>query len=145
VVDDTLLAAPGVVAAGDIARFPSRRFGQSLRIEHWENAIQMGEAAARRLLVVEGGVADRYDPVPWFWSDQYDRKIQLAGHSGADDTVEVVIGDTAERVFVALYGRAGKVVGVLGMNRPRHVMQLRQLVIDGAPWDDGLARAAELA
>lgn len=145
VVDDTLLAAPGVVAAGDIARFPSRRFGQSLRIEHWENAIQMGEAAARRLLVADGGTPAVYDPVPWFWSDQYDRKIQLAGHSGADDDVQVVIGSPDERVFVALYGRAGKVVGVLGMNRPRHVMQLRQLVVDGMSWDDGLARAAELA
>jgi len=145
VVDDTLLAAPGVVAAGDIARFPSRRFGQSLRIEHWENAIQMGEAAARRLLVPDGVEAAVYDPVPWFWSDQYDRKIQLAGHSGADDVVDVVIGSTDERRFVALYGRAGRVVGVLGMNRPRHVMQLRQLVVDGASWDDGRAQAAALA
>ncbi len=145
VVDDTLLAAPGVVAAGDIARFPSRRFGRSLRVEHWENAIQMGEAAARRLLVADGEAPEVYDPVPWFWSDQYDRKIQLAGHAGADATVEVVIGDPADRVFVALYGRAGTVVGVLGMNRPRHVMQLRQLVVDGASWSDGLARAAELA
>lgn len=144
VVDETLLAAPGVVAAGDIARFPSRRFGQALRIEHWENAIQMGEAAGRRLLVGAGEVAPIYDPIPWFWSDQYDRKIQLAGHSGADDRVEVVIGSTDERRFVALYGRAGVVVGVLGINRPRQVMQLRPLVAESASWDAGLARAREL-
>ena len=145
VADTTLLAGPGVVVAGDLARFPSARFGQMMRIEHWENAIQMGEAAARRLLVAESETPEVYDPVPWFWSDQYDRKIQLAGHSGPDDRVEVVIGSVDERRFVALYGRDDRVVGVLGMNRPRHVMQLRPLVIEGASWADGMARAAELA
>jgi len=144
VVDETLEAAPGVVAAGDIARFPSRRFGEMLRVEHWENAIQMGEAAGRRLLVADRADAEIYDPVPWFWSDQYDRKIQLAGRSGPDDEVEVVHGSTDERRFVALYGREGRVVGVLGMNRPRHVMQLRSLVTDGVDWHDGLARARAL-
>jgi 3-phenylpropionate/trans-cinnamate dioxygenase ferredoxin reductase component len=144
VVDATLEAAPGVVAAGDIARWPSARFGESLRIEHWENAIQMGEAAARRVLVDNGAPAAVYDPVPWFWSDQYDRKIQLAGRSGADADLEVVHGSLEERRFVALYGRAGRVIGVLGMNRPRHVMQLRGLVVDAVGWDEGLARAREL-
>jgi 3-phenylpropionate/trans-cinnamate dioxygenase ferredoxin reductase component len=144
VVDETLEAAPGVVAAGDIARYPSRRFGELLRIEHWENAIQMGAAAAKRLLVAEPGDAEVYDPVPYFWSDQYDRKIQLVGRSGADDQVEVVHGSTAEGRFVALYGRHGRVIGVLGMNRPRHVMQLKALVDEGASWDDGLARARAL-
>jgi NADPH-dependent 2,4-dienoyl-CoA reductase/sulfur reductase-like enzyme len=143
VCDDTLLAAPGVVAAGDVARWPSRRFGEALRVEHWENAVQQGEAAARRVLVT--GTPEVFDPVPWFWSDQYDRKIQLAGRSGGDHDVEVVIGSVEERRFVALYGRDGRVRGVLGMNRPRHVMQLRALVADGVGWDEGLARAKELA
>lgn len=144
VCDDTLLAAPGVTAAGDLARWPSRRFGELLRTEHWENAIQMGEAAARRLLV-GADEATPYDPVPWFWSDQYDRKIQLAGRSSADHDVEVVIGSTDEKRFVALYGHDGIVTGVLGMNRPRHVMQLRALVEEPTGWSDGLERARELA
>lgn len=143
VCDETLVAAPGVVAAGDIARWPSRRFGEMLRVEHWENAIQQGEAAARRLLAT--GAPALFDPVPWFWSDQYDRKIQLAGRSGADHDVEVVVGSLQERRFVALYGRDGRVRGVLGMNRPRHVMQLRPLVEDGVPWVEGLERAKEMA
>ncbi len=143
VCDDTLLAAPGVAAAGDIARWPSRRFGEVLRVEHWENAIQQGEAAARRLLAT--GEPEVFDPVPWFWSDQYDRKIQLAGRSGGDHDVEVVVGSLEERRFVALYGRGGRVRGVLGMNRPRHVMQLRPLVVDGWSWDEALARAKEMA
>lgn len=148
-VDASLLAAPGVVAAGDVARFPSRRFRADLRIEHWENAIQMGEHAARTLLAEAAGedLAARppFDPVPWFWSDQYDRKIQLAGRSGADHDVEVVIGSTDERRFVALYGKDGVVRGVLGWNRPRHVMQLRRLVEESVPWADGLAEARALA
>ncbi len=148
VCDETLLAAPGVVAAGDIARWPSRRYGQMLRVEHWENAVQMGEAAACRLLVDLGlsdAAPEAYDPIPWFWSDQYDRKIQLLGRSGANHDVEVVIGSTDEKRFVALYGLDGIVTGVLGMNRPRHVMQLRSVVEDRLSWDEALRRAKEFA
>jgi len=148
VTDATLLAAPGVVAAGDIARWPSARYGELLRIEHWENAIQMGEHAGRTLLAHaqdRPADAEAYDPVPWFWSDMFDRKIQLAGRSGPDHDVEVVIGSLEERRFVALYGRDGRVDGVLGWNRPRHVMQLRTLAEEHVPWADGLARARELA
>ncbi len=142
VCDETLLAAPGITAAGDIARWPSKRFGEYLRVEHWETAVQMGEAAARRLLAEDSDAApEAFDPVPWFWSDQYDRKIQLAGRSSADDDVEVVLGSLDERRFVALYGRQGTVVGVLGMNRPAHVARLRALVEDQVPWAEGLERA----
>jgi 3-phenylpropionate/trans-cinnamate dioxygenase ferredoxin reductase subunit len=77
--------------------------------------------------------------VPWFWSDQYDRKIQLAGRSRPDDEVRIVDGSLDERRFVAIFGRAGRIVGVLGMNRPRPVMQYRQLIADGASWDAALA------
>ncbi|MCA9525039.1 MAG: hypothetical protein KC549_01925, partial [Myxococcales bacterium] len=70
----------GVVAAGDVARWPNARFGgEPARIEHWDNAIEMAVAAARRLLAAEGASGVPYEPVPWFWSDLYDRKIQLAG------------------------------------------------------------------
>jgi 3-phenylpropionate/trans-cinnamate dioxygenase ferredoxin reductase subunit len=145
VCDATLLAAPGVVAAGDIARYPSERFGQMLRVEHWEHAIQGGEAAARRLLAEAAGTEPAaFDPVPWFWSDQYDRKLQLAGRPSATDEVRVVHGSTDEFRFVALYGREGRLVGVLGMNRPRHVIQLRGLLDEGASFDEALERAAAL-
>lgn len=146
VCDENLQAAPGVFAAGDVARWPSRRFGALQRVEHWENAIQQGEAVARNLLaVVHARPLDAYDPIPWFWSDQYDRKIQLAGWSGAEYDVEVVHGSTDERRFVALYGREGRVTGVLGFNRPRHVMRLRNLVDEAAPWTDGVAVAREMS
>ena len=136
VCDETCLAAPGVVAAGDVARWPSRRFGELMRIEHWDNAIAMGTHAARTLLA--DTAAEPYDPVPWFWSDQYDRKIQLAGRAAPDDVVEVVAGNVEERRFVALYGRDDTVVGVLGMNQPAQVMRWRSLVEERTTWDDAL-------
>ena len=168
VCDETLLAAPGITSAGDVARWPNRRFGETMRVEHWDNAIEQGIAAARRLLAggwgqsgggeagsevagssksgssseagsEEAGEAVPFTPVPWFWSDQYDRKIQLAGRSSPDGKVEIVTGSLEERRFAAIYERDGKLVGVLGMNRPRHVMQYRQLIVDGASWQEALA------
>ena len=145
VCDETLLAAPGVVAAGDIARYPSTRFGRSVRIEHWETSIQGGEAAARTLLAHAAGVAAPvHDPVPWFWSDQYDRKIQLAGRPDPSDECVVVHGSTDERRFVALYGNGDRLTGVLGMNRPRHVVQLRMAMEEGVSFTEARERAAAL-
>lgn len=142
VCDATTLAAPGVVAAGDVARWPNARFGGELmRIEHWDNAIEMAQAAAARLLAASDDTAVPYEPVPWFWSDLYDRKIQLAGRSGPDDEVQVVTGDVAERRFVALYGRNGRLVGALGWNRPRHIIQWRQRLAEGLDYADAVALA----
>jgi NADPH-dependent 2,4-dienoyl-CoA reductase/sulfur reductase-like enzyme len=140
VCDATCLAAPGVVAAGDVARWHNPRFDEVMRVEHWENALQQGEVAARRLLAGDGP-ADVYDPVPWFWSDQYDRKIQLAGRAAPDDDIRLVEGSFEERRFVVLFGRAGRLVGVLGFNRPRHVMEYRQLIMAGTAWADVPASA----
>ena len=145
VCDNTLLAAPGIVAAGDIARYPSARFGRMLRVEHWETAIAGGEAAARRLLAEASGETPVvFDPIPWFWSDQYDRKIQLAGRPMPTDTCVVVHGSTDEFRFVALYGDGDRLTGVLGMNRPRHVVQLRALFEEGASFSEACERAATL-
>lgn len=135
VCDAAGLAAPGVAAAGDVARWPNRRFGEVMRVEHWDNAAAQGAHSARALL----GAAEPYEPVPWFWSDQYDRKIQLAGHVRPDDEVRVVAGSVAERRFAALYGRGGKLMGALGFNRPRHVMRYRAMIEQGAAFEEALA------
>ena len=135
--DETLLAAPGIVAAGDVAEWSNPRFGEVLRVEHWDNAVTSGQHAARRLL--HGEAAGAYDPVPWFWSDQYDRKIQLAGRTTGFDSFQVVEGDFASRRFAAIYGRDGVFTAVVGMNRPRHVIKYRQLLTAGATWDEALA------
>jgi NADPH-dependent 2,4-dienoyl-CoA reductase/sulfur reductase-like enzyme len=141
VCDPTCLAAPNVVAAGDVARWTDPRTGESMRVEHWDNAVEQGRHAARRLLATDEE-AEVFAPVPWFWSDQYDRKIQLAGRPHPDDEVRVVDGSTDERRFAAFYGRRGQLTAVLGMNRPRQVMQGRGLLEQGVGWDDALAVAA---
>lgn len=141
VCDPTCLAAPNVVAAGDVARWTDPRTGESMRVEHWDNAVEQGRHAARRLLATDEE-AEVFAPVPWFWSDQYDRKIQLAGRPHPDDEVMVVDGSTDERRFAAFYGRRGQLTAVLGMNRPRQVMQGRGLLEQGVGWDDALAVAA---
>jgi 3-phenylpropionate/trans-cinnamate dioxygenase ferredoxin reductase component len=142
VCDASCLAAPGVVAAGDVARWHNQRFDEIARIEHWDHAVEMGAHAARRLLQTDGE-ATPFSPVPYFWSDQYDRKIQLAGRPRHDDDVQIVTGSLEERRFAAVYARAGKLVAVLGINRPRHVVQYRQLIVDGATLEDALAFARQ--
>ena len=142
VCDETCLAAPDVVAAGDVARWTNPRYGESMRVEHWDNAVQQGAHVARRLLATDEE-AEPFAPVPWFWSDQYDRKLQLAGWIRPDDEVRVVNGSTDEHRFVAFYGTGDRFSAVLGMNRPRHLMQAKMLLDDGASWDDALNLAAD--
>jgi 3-phenylpropionate/trans-cinnamate dioxygenase ferredoxin reductase subunit len=77
--------------------------------------------------------------VPYFWSDQYDVKIQVIGHPGPDDEVVVVDGSVDERRFVALYGRAGRFTAALGFSRPRQLMGYRPLLEAGASFDEALA------
>jgi 3-phenylpropionate/trans-cinnamate dioxygenase ferredoxin reductase component len=141
VCDETLLAAPDVVAAGDVARWPNLMFdGDLMRLEHWTNAIEQGVAAAHRLLGGEGG-AQPFAPVPFVWSDQYDVKIQTSGCFGADDQMEVVHGSLEERRFTAIFGRAGRLVGALAFSMPRQLMQYRRMVGERMTFEDALARA----
>lgn len=139
--DATLLAAPGVVAAGDVARWPNEAFGgEPMRVEHWEHAIEQGEAAGRRLLDDAG---TPFGSIPWFWSDQYDRKLQLAGRPAASDEVVVVDGDPHEgpasgRRFVVAFRRrddhGDRCTAVLGVNRPRLVVQARMRLGQSLEW-----------
>ena len=142
VCDESLLAAPGIVAAGDVCRWPNALFGNELmRLEHWTNATEQGIAAGARLLVDDDSAAVPFAPVPFVWSDQYDVKIQVAGHVRGDDRLEVVDGSLDERRFVAAIGRGGRLVGAVGFSRPRVLMQYRRLVAEGTSWDDALAGA----
>jgi NADPH-dependent 2,4-dienoyl-CoA reductase/sulfur reductase-like enzyme len=147
VCDATLNAgAPGVFAAGDVARWPNQLFDEEMRVEHWTNAAEQGAAAATNLLAeARGEPGEPYAPVPFFWSDQYDRRIQFLGRAAPDDDVLVVTGSIEERAFIALYGRAGQLRGVLGMNLPRLVMKFRPLLAHRAALDEGVALAASLS
>jgi 3-phenylpropionate/trans-cinnamate dioxygenase ferredoxin reductase component len=137
--DEYCSVAPGIVAAGDVARWKSlRRSGFGIRIEHWTHASAMGRAAALRLLRGQDGV-EPYDPVPYVWTDQFGVKIQMCGHPGPDDEVHLVDGVFEEFRFVSLFAREGKLTAVVGMRRPRLVMEYQALLEEGATIDQALA------
>jgi NADPH-dependent 2,4-dienoyl-CoA reductase/sulfur reductase-like enzyme len=141
VCDETCLAAPGIVAAGDVARWPNPLFdGELMRVEHWTNATEQAVHGAHRLLDGEPGAP--FAPVPFVWSDQYDVKIQTVGRVGADCDLHIAHGSIEQLQFVGLFGRGGRVVGALGFNRARLIMQYRRLIAARASWDDALAKAA---
>jgi 3-phenylpropionate/trans-cinnamate dioxygenase ferredoxin reductase subunit len=128
-------SVPNIVAAGDLARWPNAWLGTRMRVEHWTHAVEQAAHAAKRLLHGPS-FAEAFTPVPYFWSDQLGVKIQFAGNSAADDEVKVVEGSEAERSFVALYGRAGRVVGALALGKPARLIHYRKRITDGMRWDE---------
>lgn len=138
VCTETLFAADNVVAAGDVARWTHPGLGETLRVEHWTNAAEGGAASARNLLA-GSAAAQPYDPVPFFWSDQYQTKIQMIGLPGRDDEVVVVEGSVEEGKLVALYRRGDRLRAALAFSRPRHLMAYRPLLAAGASFDEALA------
>jgi NADPH-dependent 2,4-dienoyl-CoA reductase/sulfur reductase-like enzyme len=140
VCDEFLFAAPDVVAAGDVARWTHRGLNQSLRVEHWTNAAESGVAATRNLLHGRDA-AEAYEPVLFFWSDQYATKIQVVGRPSPDDEVVIVDGSVEERKLVALYRHGDRLSGALAFSRPRQLMSYRALLAAGASFDEALALA----
>jgi len=121
---------PGVVAAGDVARWDHPGFGEPLRVEHWTNASEAGEAAGATLM--QGDAAPEYGPVPYFWSDQHGVKIQFVGRAGASDETVLIEGSFEEDRVLFAYGRDAKLVGALGIRRPARVMALQRMIEAGA-------------
>lgn len=124
VVDDHCrTSAPDIYAAGDCSNFPSARYGRRMRLESVQNAIDQAKAAA--LAMMDKAVP--YDPVPWFWSDQYDTKLQIAGiGQGADE--HVVRGDPASGAFAVAHLSKGRLIAVDAINASRDYMHARRLV-----------------
>jgi 3-phenylpropionate/trans-cinnamate dioxygenase ferredoxin reductase component len=133
--DESCLAAPGVVAAGDVARWPNRRYGRISRVEHWDNALRQARHAARTLM----GEAAAYQPVPWFWSDQFGHKLQLAGDAAGYDEFLVVAGSTAGDRFCGLYRHGDRVVAAVTMNAVKPFLVARGLLERSATWAEALA------
>lgn len=113
----------GVFACGDCARFPSRRYGRSLRLESVQNAIDQAKAIAATI----AGNPTEHDPVPWFWSDQYKTKLQIAGLSSPDDRVTVE-GTPGAGPFSVEYSRQGRLVAVDAVDNARaHMLSRRRI------------------
>lgn len=140
VTDASLFAADGVVAVGDLARFEWHHADsvEQVRIEHWEVTSQLAAHAATSLLAGRDR-APRVHLVPYFWSDQHGRKLQMLGHASGTDEATKVAGSVDEGRFTVLYHRAGRLRGVLGLSSPRNVMRLHDLVDRGAPIDEARA------
>ncbi|GAA1467859.1 FAD-dependent oxidoreductase [Nocardiopsis exhalans] len=132
-------SVPNVYAVGDLANWPHPRYGGRIRLEHWTNASEQGEAAARNLLAGSGRTP--FTPVPYFWSDQYKKKIQLLGQGAPADQVAFVHGSAEDRKFVAFLGRGGMLTGVLGLRSTPRTMRYRALLEKPTTWDEALAAA----
>jgi 3-phenylpropionate/trans-cinnamate dioxygenase ferredoxin reductase subunit len=120
-------SVPDVFAAGDVALHPNPILGQIIRVEQWQNAQHQGAAAARNML----GHHEPFAEVPWFWSDQYDVNLQMAGLPAASDDV-VFRGDNTGRAFSVFYLRAGVLAAVVGLNRTKDVSHGRRLIHEHA-------------
>ncbi|GAA0458841.1 NAD(P)/FAD-dependent oxidoreductase [Streptomyces olivaceiscleroticus] len=142
--DEFCAAAPGIYAAGDVARWYHPGHGRHLRIEHRMNATEQAMTAARNLLAELGVTEDErrpFTPVPYFWSDQYGMKLQAYGVLAGADRAETVLLDAGERRVAALYGRDGLATGVLAAGLPpRQIRGLRAVIATPGPWDEAHAR-----
>ncbi|WP_395104684.1 NAD(P)/FAD-dependent oxidoreductase [Actinomadura sp. SCN-SB] len=128
--DATLRAGRGrVFAAGDIVRWPSRLFGDRLRVEHWEHAAASGQAAARNLL----GLAEPYDPVPYFWSEQLGHRIQYVGHHRPADTFVLRGNPAGAAPWAALWFEGPRLRAALSIDDPRTARDARHLIADQVP------------
>ncbi|MFG2888770.1 NAD(P)/FAD-dependent oxidoreductase [Streptomyces sp. NPDC048248] len=152
-------AAPGIYAAGDVARWDHPVHGRPLRFEHRTNATEQGMAAARNLLAelaaetvpaepsdpaADGAPAPQrrpFAPVPYFWSDQYDIKIQAYGLTADADRAETIVLDHGARRTVTLYGRDGTATGIVATGLPpRQVRALRAVIATPLPWEEARER-----
>lgn len=129
VCDSRCRAAEGIYAVGDVARFHHEQLGRLIRLENRTNATEQAMAVAGSIL----GEDRPYEPVPYFWTDQFDAKLQVHGFLPADAEVDVVDGELSARRFVVRYTSGGKVTGVLGWNMPKQARQRRQEIIDSIP------------
>jgi 3-phenylpropionate/trans-cinnamate dioxygenase ferredoxin reductase subunit len=113
----------GIYAAGDVANHYHPVFEKRMRVEHWQNAMQQGAAAARSML----GKRQSYDAVHWFWSDQYDDNLQYAGFHQASEQV-VLRGDLGTRNFVAFYLNQGHIDAAVALNRGKDIRRVMPLI-----------------
>ncbi|MFI6105103.1 NAD(P)/FAD-dependent oxidoreductase [Streptomyces sp. NPDC051310] len=132
VADDHLrTSVPDVYAVGDCASFPSARYGERLLVHHWDNALQGPRTVAACIV---GEAPRAYDPVPYFWSEQFGRFVQYAGHHAGADTL-VWRGDPAGASWSVAWLCDGALRALLAVGRPRDLAQGRKLMEAGTVLD----------
>jgi 3-phenylpropionate/trans-cinnamate dioxygenase ferredoxin reductase component len=120
----------GIYAAGDVANHYHPVFERRIRVEHWQNALNQGPAAAQNML----GKDEPYDDIPWFWSDQYDFNLQYTGfHTEWDELI--VRGSMEERNFVAFYRKDERVLAAVAVNRGKDLRRSMRLIKAQRPVD----------
>ncbi|WP_406416760.1 NAD(P)/FAD-dependent oxidoreductase [Streptomyces sp. NBC_01614] len=130
VADERLrTSVPDVYAVGDCASFPSGRYGARLLVHHWDNALQGPRTVAANILGESSAI---YDPVPYFWSEQFGRFVQYAGHHAAADTL-LWRGDPSGPAWTVCWLRGARLVALLAVGRPRDLAQGRRLIEAGTP------------
>ncbi|GAA0334758.1 FAD-dependent oxidoreductase [Streptomyces blastmyceticus] len=143
ITDDRLrTSVPDVYAVGDCASFPSARYGERLLVHHWDNALQGPRTVAGNIVhgTAEGPV---YDPVPYFWSEQFGRFVQYAGHHDEGDEL-IWRGDPTGAAWTVCWVRGEVLVALLAVGRPRDLAQGRKLIERGAAIDRGRAANASV-
>jgi NADPH-dependent 2,4-dienoyl-CoA reductase/sulfur reductase-like enzyme len=133
VCDVNLNAGPAnVFVAGDVLRWPNGMFKDiepTMRVEHWTNAAEQGAMAAKNLLAtLRNEPMEPYSAVPFFWSDQFDARIQFLGRAFESSTVDVVAGDVAAGRWCAMFSTNDRLTGVLGVSMPKLVMPSRAML-----------------
>jgi NADPH-dependent 2,4-dienoyl-CoA reductase/sulfur reductase-like enzyme len=129
-VDPSLrTSVPGVWAVGDCCSWPSSRYGTRMLVEHWDAALHAPAVAAANVL----GGTEVWDPVPYFWSEQWGRMVQYAGHHPAGD--RVVWREDGER-WAAFWLSGATLVAALTVDRPRDLVQARRLMERSVPVDE---------
>ena len=140
VVDDRCATSdPDIYAVGDCTLHPNAIYDRMLRLESVHNALEQAKTAVANIC----GVDTVYNQVPWFWSDQYDLKLQIAGLSEGYDDV-VIRGNPSERSFACVYLRNGRVIAIDAINAPRDFVQSKQLIASRARVDATLLADASV-
>ncbi|MCD0450954.1 FAD-dependent oxidoreductase [Actinocorallia sp. API 0066] len=131
VVDGSMRTSrPGIVAVGDCAAWWSGRYGRRMRVEHWDVALNAPEVAVASLL----GEEAVYDEAPYFWSEQFGRMVQYAGHhEGAER--RFFRGDPGERSWAVCWVTGDRLEAILTVDRPRDLVQARRIIGAGTPVD----------
>jgi NADPH-dependent 2,4-dienoyl-CoA reductase/sulfur reductase-like enzyme len=131
---------PGIVAAGDCARWQNPLYPERPRFEHWTSAVEESGVAAARLLGGSAAAIEPFAQVPYMWTDQFENRIAMVGQLAEGDEMHVCQGSLEERRCLVLFGRGGRLVAAVGFRRPVPLLACRREIAARLSWEDALAK-----